>query len=127
MESLVEESVLRARVSHLEAENEELRRAAGNVACLVKGWASVARENFAEAEALFTQGLESKGQASKNVLFQNRSCARIKLNQPELALQDATEAVEVCRRDLAKAYKTQASAHWMLEQCANPLQIAQPP
>jgi tetratricopeptide (TPR) repeat protein len=58
-----------------------------------KGNAAFKRQDYAEAERLFTEALQlSSETATRAVLLANRSFARMKMERPALALEDAQEA-----------------------------------
>jgi tetratricopeptide (TPR) repeat protein len=71
-----------------------------------KGNAAFKRQDFAEAERLFTEALQLASEtAIRAVLLANRSFARMKLARPALALEDAQEAVRLDSKNTKAAFR----------------------
>jgi hypothetical protein len=71
-----------------------------------RGNAAFKQQNFAEADRLFTEALQlSSEQELKSVVLANRALVRMRMDHPARALEDATEALRLDRKNNKAAFR----------------------
>ena len=71
-----------------------------------RGNAAFKQQSFAEADRLFTEALQlSSEQELKSVVLANRALVRMRMDHPARALEDATEALRLDRKNNKAAFR----------------------